>query len=87
MYEVVIKSHAYKHGLTREEILYAWAHLVVWGYRNPPYENSILAVGLTADGRLAQMVGIEHPRAIIIIHALSPPTQKALRELGLKARR
>lgn len=81
--ETFIDEHAFKHGLKASDIEYAWEHFVALQHRKTPNENEIVAVGYNAAGRLIQMVAVEKPYGTLIIHAMKPPTQKVLKELGL----
>ena len=86
MDEVVVNDHALKHGLTREVVRDAWNHPVAWRLRVLPEGDRIVCVGCTQSGSLVQMVAVIHPAAVVIIHALSPPIERILQELGVKER-
>lgn len=80
---VFVDDHAFKHGLSEVEIRYAWEHFLKKQYRGAPREGQILAVGYCPSGRLLQMVAVTKGLGVLIYHAMSPPTRKALVELGL----
>ena len=82
--DTFVEEHAFRHGLTEEEILHAWAHRVAWQHRSAPHEQQIVAIGCDGAGRLVQMVAIEKDFGVLIYHALMPPTRKVLSELGLE---
>ena len=86
MDEVVVAVHAYKHGLAEADIRYAWEHFLCRQYRGAPNEGQILAVGCDRSGRAMQLVAVERACGVLIYHAMAPPTDKALVELGLKRR-
>ena len=55
-------------------------------YRGAPNEGQILALGSDRRGRLVQMVAVERPFGVLIYHAMTPPTNNALAELGMTRR-
>ena len=86
MIEIVVHDHALKHGLTEEDVLYAWNNFIRKQRRKVPREDEILVVGFDSNMRAMQIVGCDRGERVIIFHALTPPTEKALRELGLARR-
>lgn len=86
MLEIYVHSHALKHGLSQEQILYAWDNYVASQPRETPNEDQILRVGYSHDGTMLQMVGRLSAHGILIYHAMTPPTSKVLKELGLRRR-
>ncbi len=80
---VRVHGDALKHGLGKEDILYAWDHRIATRYRDAPREGEVIAIGPDPRGRLLQMVGVEDWGDAVIIHAMSPPTRKMMNELGL----
>lgn len=84
--EVIVAEHALKHGLTESQVRYAWDNYVAMQRRNAPDEDMIVAIGCEQTGRLMQMVAVERPNAIIICHAMAPPTRNVLNELGFRRR-
>lgn len=85
MGEVIISDHAFKHGLTEEEISFAWSNFVRLQHRGAPDEGEVVVVGYTRAGRFVEMVGAERSFGTIIFHAMEPPTHSVLSELGLLA--
>jgi hypothetical protein len=81
--DVLVDYHALKHGLTEDEILFAWENFVRKQHRSTPNSDQIAAVGCDRSGKLIQMVAIEKQFGILIYHAMAPPTAKVLIELGL----
>jgi len=86
MDELYVHPHALKHGLSEEEILFAWENYLRKQHRKSPEEDLALAVGYNRSGELIQMVGREASFGILVYHAMTPPTVKVLRELGLSRR-
>ena len=84
--ETVVAEHALKHGLTEDEIVYAWGNFIKMQRRKTPNENQVAAIGYDRRGRLIQMVATEIPNGVLIYHALTPPTAKVLIELGFARR-
>lgn len=86
MDETFINEHAFKHGVSAESIASAWENFVAKRYRGAPNEGEVVAVGYDGHGRFIQMIAVEKPYGTLIIHAMTPPTEKALRELGMLRR-
>lgn len=77
-----IHQHARKHGLDNEDITYAWHNFVRKRQRG---DDCWVAVGFDRAGHEIELVGILlADGSILIIHALSPATEKIKRELNLK---
>lgn len=84
MEEIRIHSHAFKHGLSKDEIVYAWHNFAC---KRPRHDDCWVAIGFTASGREVEMVGMALiDGSTLIIHALSPATERMRRELGLRRR-
>lgn len=84
MFEVVVHPHALKHGISEEDVLYAWNNFVRKQRRSSPREDEIVVIGATKDGRLIQLVGKDLGLVHLIFHALIPPSEKVMKEVGLK---
>ncbi|MEY8406034.1 hypothetical protein [Adlercreutzia muris] len=86
MIEIVVHDHALKHGLTREEIEFAWRGFICQRHRRTPHSDQVVTVGVTQEGAIVEMVAVERGNELLIYHALTPPTKSVLRELGLVRR-
>ena len=86
MGEVIVVEHAYKHGLSFEQIEYAWNHPVRKQYRGAPQEGQILLIGLDREGRFIELIAAEHSYGTVIYHAIEPPTRAVLIELEMLRR-
>ena len=84
MNEPYIDEHAFKHGLNADDIEQAWGNYVAMQFRGAPNEGEVVTVGFDARGRLVQMVAVQKPYGTLIVHAMTPPTDNVLRELGIK---
>jgi hypothetical protein len=82
-YVQVIFLQFLKHGLSEDDILYAWDNFVRKQYRESPEEDKILVVGYNRSGQFLQIVGRETYAGVLIYHAMTPPTTSVLIELGL----
>ena len=80
---VVIADHALKHGLTEDEIRHAWSNFIRMQHRPAPDEEYVVAIGCTRNGDTVQMVAVVVEEGYLVFHAMTPPTLKVLRELGL----
>ena len=84
MDKIVVLPSAFKHGLTEESIKEAWCGFV---RKRPRGDDCWVSIGFDSQGREIEMVGlVAADGTILIIHALSPATEKLLRELGLGGR-
>lgn len=80
-----IRPHALKHGLSESEICYAWKTIFKSAHRDTgETPDRWIAIGWLPDGRQAQMVAIkDRDGNWEIFHAMSPPTKKVMKELGI----
>ena len=84
MGDVVVFDHALIHGLTEEERLAAWENQFVSATVVRANGNvDIVALG-DASGKLVEMTAREKTWGLLIFHANTPPTNRALRELGIE---
>lgn len=81
---VSIHPHALKHGISEDEIRYAWDNFVRSQQRTAPNEEQVVRIGYgrTTENAI-QLIGIEGAGGILIIHALTPPQHSIIKELGL----
>lgn len=84
MDDLVINSHAFKHGLTADEIYSAWENPVARMPRRSPHEDQLVCVGVLPSGQLAQMIAAVVPDAVVVFHAMTPPQASVLKELGIR---
>lgn len=84
MDEIRIHPHALKHGLAQEEIIYAWRNFV---RMRPRGDDCWVTIGFTSVGREIETIGmVLADGTTLIIHAISPATERIKRELGLTRR-
>ncbi|MBR6459873.1 MAG: hypothetical protein IKS49_06960 [Actinomycetaceae bacterium] len=89
--ELIIMPHAYKHGLTEDEIRFAWRHAL---YRFTRLDDSrgdvVVVIGPTDELGLlthqmtycAGIVGRHHDEeTIFVFHAKRPPVDTLIEEL------
>jgi hypothetical protein len=81
--------NALKHGLSERDIAYAWESPVRCRQRNGTDEPPIwIAIGSLPDGRMAELVAFQDEVGRwCVFHALTPPTLKFIKELGLRGGR
>jgi len=72
MDDVYIAEHALRHGLSEEDIRFAWENFLRRQYRGAPHEGEVVVVGCDRRGRLIQMVGIHKPFGTLVYHAILP---------------
>lgn len=84
MLMVRVHPHARKHGLSDEEVAYAWEEAIRSRQRNGTDDPPLwIAIGVLPDGRLAELVGfLDEDGVWCVFHAKTPPTKKFKKELG-----
>lgn len=70
MIEIVLHEHALKHGFTREEIEFAWKGFICQRHRRTPHSDQVVAVGVTQEGVMVEMVAIEKADEVLVYHVL-----------------
>ena len=76
-----------KHGLSEDEVLYAWLNFVRSQQRSTPREDQCVRIGYGRKTQDAiQMVGIVKPFGTLVVHAIAPPQASILDELGIPRR-
>ncbi len=86
MLDIYVHPHALKHGLEKESIELAWRQYFRQRRRAESDGNQVVSVGIDQKGRLIQMIGVITEDGVLIYHALTPPTENVLSELGLARR-
>jgi len=86
---LLVLPNALKHGLSKEEVEYAWRSPLRCRQRQSKDEPPRwIAIGILPDGRVVELVAFEDVNgAWVIFHANTPPTDKFLKELGIKGGR
>ncbi len=73
-----------KHkNITENDVLTAWKNCSHYRIRTDKEQEEYIALGTDTKGRLIQMVGVLIDKDLLIYHALTPPTKKFLKEMGL----
>ncbi|MEG0476826.1 MAG: hypothetical protein RR572_04045 [Raoultibacter sp.] len=85
---VRVLLHALKHGLSEEEIEYAWENPLRCRQRNGADDPALwIAIGTLPDGKLAELIAFQDEQGQwCVFHAMVPPTKKFIRELELGGR-
>ena len=83
---VEIHDHALKHGLSSSSIIEALESPRVIQHRNAPREGEVLILGFTHELLPVQMIGVERPLGLLVIHAMAPPTPGFLKEAHVNLR-
>lgn len=83
-----IHPHAIKHGLSEEDVAYAWTNAIRSVQRHGTDDPPLwIAIGPIKDGRFAELVGFMDIDGVwCIFHAMVPPTKKFKKELGFRTR-
>jgi len=85
---VRVHSHALKHGLSDNEVAFAWENPIRCRQRNGTNDPAIwISIGALPDGRLAELVAFMDESGVwCVFHAMTPPTKKFKSELGFARR-
>ncbi len=86
MDDLIIAEHALKHGISPEDIIYAWENFVRKQYRGAPNEGEVIAIGYDRRGRPIELIAALRPFGTVLFHANTPPATSVLVELGLARR-
>jgi hypothetical protein len=73
--------------IKESDVIHAWTKAIKWSTRIGSDKQEHVAIGFDEHSRLLEMVGV--PTADdcwLIYHAMTPPSKKTLRELGLLRR-
>ena len=75
---VRVHGNALKHGLTSEEVAYAWENPIRCRQRNGTDDPPLwISVGSLPDGRFAELIGFMDIDGVwCVFHAMVPPTKK-----------
>ena len=80
MLELIVHEHALEHGLSEDDIRYAWDNFVKMRPRGEDFE---VRIGFDSAGREIGMVGaVLSDGDILVIHAKSPAIPSIKKELG-----
>ena len=81
VHERVCRLHT---DLSEDDVITAWSHIVRSFTRTWSDLRECVAVGVDARGRLVEMISLRlADGSQLIYHAMTPPTKKVLKELGL----
>ena len=81
MDEAIVLPSALKHGLTASALEEAWENFVA---KRPRGDDCWVCIGFSGQGEEIETVGlVTADGKTLIIHGLSPATEKIKRELGL----
>lgn len=84
MDELIIHPHAYKHGLSKEEIESAWNNKIEALFRR---DGRYLALGVSDSGKIVEMIASMRSVGVyVLFHAIAPPTKNSQKELNIRVR-
>ena len=89
MDQIYVMKRALKHGLTENQVLQAWRNHIGVIARIERSDGGVdrKTIGFSDDGRAIEITAREKGFDFLIYHANTPPTPRALRELGLQRRK
>ena len=53
-------------------------------YRGAPNDGQIVLLGYDSKGNIIEIIAVQKTSAIVIYHAMTPPSKSVLRELDLE---
>lgn len=69
--------------ITEDDVLHAWKSRIRCVWRENEFDR-YAAIGIDGHGRMIEMVALREPTGSwLIYHALTPPTKRMLREVGM----
>ncbi|MCL2807068.1 MAG: hypothetical protein FWD27_02730 [Coriobacteriia bacterium] len=83
MFAIEVHPNAVKHGLTKEDVIYAWGNFIRKQRRALPNIDQMVAIGFDRKGNFIELIAIDKPFGVLIYHVKVPPTEKILKELGM----
>lgn len=82
MEDLVVLPSALKHGISKGSVVDAWRNFVA---RRPRGDDCLAVVGFDWAGTPIESVGLVLVSGeVLVIHAMSPVTEKIRRELGIR---
>ncbi|MBC2889320.1 hypothetical protein [Gordonibacter massiliensis (ex Traore et al. 2017)] len=80
MDDIIVHPHSLKHGLTEEDVAYAWNN---FARKRPRGDDYWVALGFDGKGREVELVAaVLADGTLLLIHAKTPATKKFKKELG-----
>lgn len=84
MSALIVHPHSLKHGLTEDEIIFAWNN---FARKRPRGDDYWVTIGFDSKGREIEMVAaVLVDGSLLVIHAKTPATKKFKKELGYPRR-
>jgi hypothetical protein len=78
------RAHERHPNLQNADVLSAWDNRIVVRRRYANASDRLVSIGSDSNGRLIEMVASQIPNGTwVIFHAMTPPSHKTLKELGL----
>ena len=75
------------HGPACEDIAPAWENVLASAMREPFTVDCMVVVGYDTKARVCEVIGLHKPYGWLLIHAMTPPTDKTRREIAEGRRR
>lgn len=82
MEDVVVHPNCFKHGLEYEDVLSAWENVLAYTVRESFSGNRMVVIGYDTRARPCEIIGLRKPYGWLIIHAMTPPTEKTRLEVS-----
>lgn len=82
MDDVVVHPNCYKHGLEYDDVVSAWENVAAYTVRESFSGDRMVVVGYDTRGRACEVIGLRKPYGWLLVHAMTPPTNKTILEVS-----
>lgn len=69
--------------ITNEEVVSAWESRIKTQFRVDEDKPYLISVGVSNTGKVLEMIAFEDESDVVIFHAMTPPSKKFLKEIGM----
>ncbi len=83
MVKVLARVYARHPDLSEEDVLTAWDNRLRTQFRLDGEKPYMVGVGVARSGKPLEMIAFDDQGDTVIFHAMTPPTKKLLKEMGM----
>ena len=87
MWKASSAPNCYKHGLEYEDVASAWENVLAYTIQESFSGDRMVVVGYDTKARPCEVIGLRKPYGWLLIHAMTPPTDKTRHEIAEGRRR
>ena len=81
MEDIVVLPNCDKHGLEYEDVVAAWENVLAYTIRESFSGDRMVVVGYDTKARPCEVIGLYKSYGWLLIHAMTPPTDKTWLEI------